>query len=124
MIRNWDQIRGRHHDLLRKPAIDFLADHVAVWKQVVDCDAFAADGIRPGDFVSESARERNASGLGAIVRVAVANAGGANLDQHFAGLRPRISDILRDQRRAVADQTDRSQRAAILSCTSGSKTDC
>src|SRR5262249_38779449 len=106
-------VRGWDGDFFRIAAVELLPDHVAVRQQVVNADALAGRDIDSGDLVTERTRHRRALWIDAIVRIAVAHARSANVDDHFARARQRISDILRDERRAVALQTDRSQRRAF-----------
>ena len=113
-VRDRNRVRRRDGDALREAAVALLAEHVAVRHQVVQRHALIRPGDDAGDLVTEGDREADARSVGAIVRVAVADAGAADLDHDFAFAGDRIVDDLFDERRPFAQHSDRAHRLPIL----------
>ena len=97
LVGNRDGICGGHHDPLRVSAVDFFAEHAAVVVKVVQCYAAIRAGDDAGDLMAEGERQRDRSATGTIVRIAVADAGRANLDHDLARSGGRFDDLSIDE---------------------------
>jgi hypothetical protein len=61
-----------------------------------------------GNLVAECARHAGRSGAsGTVVRIAVADAGGANVNEDLASIRRGRGDVASDERRAVLFEAER-----------------
>ena len=69
-------------------------------------DVFADRGDDARDFVAEGERRVRASGLGAIVRVAVADAGAVDVDDDLARSRRGVGQVALDQRLPMSFKTN------------------
>jgi len=113
LIGNRHGVVRRYDDALRVAAIAFLAEHVAVRQQIVQRNAATGRGVDPRDLVAEGEREVYASLAGAVMRVAVTDSGGADLDEDLAGAGNRIGDLLL---REIGAEAVQSQRAHERPC--------
>ena len=96
---------GGNDDALRISAIDFLAEHPGVVVKVVQRHALPGPGDYSRDLVSEGERQPDGSAAGTIVRIAVADACRANLDDHLAGPGGWVVNLIINECRSDLRQT-------------------
>ena len=104
-VGNRDEIGGRDDDPFGIAAVDFLAEHPSVVVKIVQRHALIGAGHHARDLVAEGQRQRDGSASGTIVRIAVANAGRANLDDDLARPGGWIVDLIINEWRLEYRQT-------------------